>query len=93
MAERPYIHTFIATSDIHMKYKLKKQPDEVVAMAVEAVKYAKSLCPEVEFSAEDATRSDWDFLCRIFREVIAAGATVINVPDTVGYTTPRSLDG
>ncbi len=91
VAERPYIHTFIATSDIHMKYKLKKQPDEVVAMAVEAVKYAKSLCPEVEFSAEDATRSDWDFLCRIFREVIAAGATVINVPDTVGYTTPEEF--
>ena len=88
-AERPYIHTFVATSDIHMQYKLNKKPDEVVEMAVASVKLARNLCPEVEFSAEDATRSDWDFLCRIFSEVIKAGATVINVPDTVGYTAPE----
>lgn len=90
-AENPLIHTFIATSDIHMKYKLKKDPDQVVAMAVEAVKYARSLCPNVEFSAEDATRSDWDFLCRIFGEVIKAGATIINIPDTVGYAIPSEF--
>lgn len=90
-AERPYIHTFIATSDIHMKYKLKMDPDRVVEMAVAAVKHARNLCPEVEFSAEDATRSDWNFLCRIFGEVIKAGATVINVPDTVGYTAPEEF--
>lgn len=90
-AENPLIHTFIATSDIHMKYKLNKDPDQVVAMAVAAVKHAKSLCPNVEFSAEDATRSDRDFLCRIFGEVIKAGATVINVPDTVGYIIPSEF--
>lgn len=90
-AERPYIHTFIATSDIHMKYKLKKEPDQVIDLAVQAVKMARNLCPEVEFSAEDATRSDWDFLCRIFAEVIKAGATVINVPDTVGYSIPEEF--
>lgn len=87
-AEDPLIHTFIGTSDIHMKYKLNKEPDQIVEMAVAAVKYARSLCPKVEFSAEDATRSDWDFLCRILGEVIKAGATSINVPDTVGYTVP-----
>ncbi len=90
-AEDPLIHTFLATSDIHMKYKLNKEPDKVVEMAVAAVKYAKSLCPKVEFSAEDATRSDWNFLCRILGEVIKAGATVINVPDTVGYIIPSEF--
>jgi 2-isopropylmalate synthase len=90
-AESPLIHTFIATSDIHMKYKLNKKPDQVVEMAVAAVKHARSLCPNVEFSAEDATRSDWDFLCRIIGEVIKAGATTINVPDTVGYSMPSEF--
>jgi len=90
-AERPYIHTFIATSKIHMEHKLKKRPEQVVEMAVQAVKLARNLCPEVEFSAEDATRSDWDFLCRIFAEAIKAGATVVNVPDTVGYTVPEEF--
>ncbi len=90
-AESPLIHTFIATSDIHMQYKLKKSPEQVLAMAVEAVRHAKSLCPNVEFSAEDATRSDWNFLCKIFGEVIQAGATVINVPDTVGYIIPAEF--
>lgn len=87
-ARRPRIHTFIATSDIHMEYKLKMKPDEVLERAVAMVKYAKSLCEDIEFSAEDATRSNPEFLSRIFQAVIAAGATVINVPDTVGYTTP-----
>jgi len=87
-AEDPLIHTFIATSEIHMQHKLNKKPDEVLAMAVQAVSYACSLCPKVEFSAEDATRSDWDFLCRIFAAVIEAGATVLNIPDTVGYAIP-----
>ncbi len=90
-AEDPLIHTFIATSDIHMKYKLNKKPDEVVEMAAQAVRYARSLCQKVEFSAEDATRSDWDFLCRIFAKVIEAGATVLNIPDTVGYAVPSEF--
>ena len=80
-AEHPLIHTFIATSEIHMQHKLRKNADEVLEIAVAAVKQARNLCPEVEFSAEDATRSDWDFLCRILAATIKAGATVINVPD------------
>ena len=87
-ARRPRIHTFIATSPIHMQYKLKMTPDEVLERAVAMVKYAKARCEDIEFSAEDATRSEPDFLCRIYEAVIQAGATVINVPDTVGYTTP-----
>ncbi|HCX64035.1 MAG TPA: 2-isopropylmalate synthase [Eubacteriaceae bacterium] len=87
-AAHPRIHTFIATSDIHMKYKLKMEPEEVIKRAKEMVAYASSLAPEVEFSAEDATRSDPKFLAQIFDEVIKAGAKVINIPDTVGYTTP-----
>ncbi|QEK13457.1 2-isopropylmalate synthase [Crassaminicella thermophila] len=87
-AKRPRIHTFIATSDIHMKYKLKMKPEEVLENAVNMVKYAKRYCEDIEFSAEDATRSNPKFLARLFEEVIKAGATVINIPDTVGYTTP-----
>lgn len=87
-AASPRIHTFIATSDIHMEHKLKKSRAEVKTAAVEAVRYAASLCDDVEFSAEDASRSDPAFLCEIFEAVIAAGATVINVPDTVGYALP-----
>jgi len=87
-AKKKRIHTFIATSPIHMEYKLRKKPDEVLKMAVEAVKYARSLVDNVEFSAEDATRSDRSFLKEIFIAVIEAGATTINIPDTVGYTTP-----
>ncbi|SHJ59610.1 2-isopropylmalate synthase [Paramaledivibacter caminithermalis] len=87
-ADRPRIHTFIATSDIHMKYKLKMKPDEVVQRAVNMVRYAKKYCEDIEFSAEDATRSDPIFLANLFDKVIEAGATVINIPDTVGYTTP-----
>lgn len=87
-AQQPRIHTFIATSDIHMKYKLKATPEEVLQQAVSMVKYAKGYLKDVEFSAEDATRSQPEFLYKVFEEVIKAGATVINVPDTVGYTTP-----
>jgi len=85
------IHTFIATSDIHMRHKLNKTPNEVLRMAVDAVKFAKGFTEDVEFSAEDATRSNWDFLCEVFEQAIRAGATVINIPDTVGYTTPDEM--
>jgi 2-isopropylmalate synthase len=88
-AAKPRIHTFIATSDIHLEYKLKMSRNEVVEAAVEAVAYAKSLTENVEFSAEDGSRSDRDFLCRVFEAVIAAGATTINLPDTVGYAIPQ----
>lgn len=87
-AARPRIHTFIATSDIHMKYKLKKSRAEVLEAAVQAVEKAKTYCDEVEFSAEDASRSDPEFLHQIFTAVIEAGAQIINVPDTVGYALP-----
>ncbi len=87
-AEHGRIHTFIASSPIHMKYKLKMTPEQVLERAVQAVKRAKTYFEDVEFSAEDASRSDIDFLCRLFSATIRAGATVINVPDTVGYSTP-----
>ncbi|MBO1914299.1 2-isopropylmalate synthase, partial [Microvirga sp. 3-52] len=83
-AEQPHIHTFLATSPIHMQYKLMKTPDEVVELAVDAVKYAKKKFSLVQWSAEDAFRSDPEFLVRIVNQVIAAGATTINIPDTVG---------
>jgi 2-isopropylmalate synthase len=82
------IHTFIATSPIHMEKKLRMTPDQVVASAVRAVYWAREYTDDVEFSAEDAVRSDVDFLCRVFEEVIKAGARTINVPDTVGYSVP-----
>ena len=87
-AEAPRIHTFIATSEIHMKYKLKMKPADVIEKAEAMVKYAAARCPDIEFSAEDATRSNPIFLAKIFDRVINAGATVINVPDTVGYAMP-----
>jgi len=87
-AASPRIHTFLATSDIHMQYKLRKSPEQVLEQAVEMVKYAKKYCPDVQFSAEDATRSNPEFLFRVIEAVINAGATVINIPDTVGYITP-----
>ncbi|MDI3280721.1 MAG: 2-isopropylmalate synthase [Bacillota bacterium] len=90
-AERPRIHTFIATSPLHMERKLRKSPEEVLAMAVEAVRYARSLTPDVEFSAEDATRSEPEFLARVVAAAIEAGATTINIPDTVGYTLPAEF--
>ena len=91
-AAKPRIHTFIATSDIHMTYKLKMSRDEVVKKAVESVKYAKSLTENVEFSAEDGSRSDRDFLCRVFEAAIEAGATTVNLPDTVGYAIPQEFE-
>ena len=84
----PRIHTFLATSDIHLKYKLRKSRDQILDMAGEAVKYASGFTANVEFSAEDASRSDLDFLCRVFERVIDAGATTVNFPDTVGYAIP-----
>lgn len=88
VAQQPHIHTFIATSPIHMEYKLKKTQDEVVEQAVAAVKYAKAKVNLVEFSCEDGFRSDKEFLIRIIGEAIRAGATTINVPDTVGFASP-----
>ena len=90
-AERARVHTFIATSPIHMARKLRMSPDEVLQTAQQAVSYARRLVPEVEFSAEDATRSDIDFLCRVFEAAIQAGATIINIPDTVGYAVPEEF--
>lgn len=87
-AERRRIHTFIATSPIHMKYKLKAQEEEVLARAVKGVSYARNLVDEVEFSPEDATRSELPFLLKVIEAAIDAGATIINIPDTVGYTIP-----
>jgi len=83
------IHTFIATSPIHMEFKLRMQPDQVVEQAVKAVKRARNLCEDVEFSCEDAGRSQLDFLCRIIEAAIDAGARTINIPDTVGYAMPQ----
>ena len=87
-AEKPRIHTFIATSDIHMKYKLKMSEDEVLERAIAMVKYSKKFCEDVEFSAEDASRTRIEFLYKVIEAVIKAGATVVNIPDTVGYSTP-----
>ena len=87
-AARPRIHTFVATSDIHLEHKLKKTRAEVLQMTRDAVRLARTLAEEVEFSAEDATRSDVDYLCEVFAAAVDEGARVLNVPDTVGYTTP-----
>jgi len=90
-AAHPRIHTFIATSDIHMKHKLKMNREQVIKTTVESVQYAKGLTDNVEFSAEDASRSDRDFLCRVFEAAIQAGAKTVNVPDTVGYALPNEF--
>lgn len=87
-AERPVLHTFIATSELHMRHKLNKTPDEVLEQTEAMVAYGRRYFDRVEFSAEDATRSDWDFLTAVYTTAIRAGATVINVPDTVGYAVP-----
>ncbi len=91
-AESGRIHTFLATSDIHLKYKLRMSREEVYDAAMDAIKYARRFTDDVEFSAEDATRSDWDFLCRITEGAIKAGAATINIPDTVGYTVPQEFE-
>jgi 2-isopropylmalate synthase len=90
-AAKPRIHTFLATSDIHMQYKLNMTRDQVLKTASESVKYAKSFTDNIEFSAEDASRSDRDFLCKVFETAIGAGATTINIPDTVGYAIPMEF--
>ncbi|MFB4210753.1 2-isopropylmalate synthase [Shouchella sp. JSM 1781072] len=87
----PRIHVFLATSPIHMQYKLKLTPEQVIEQAVESVKYAAKRFPHVQFSAEDASRSDWGFLAKIIEATIDAGASVINLPDTVGYTMPKEI--
>ncbi len=88
-AKRPRIHTFVATSDIHLKYKLRKSRAEVLRAAVEAVRHARGYCEDVEFSPEDASRSDFGYMCEVLEAVIDAGARTINIPDTVGYAIPE----
>ena len=90
-AQSPRIHVFLATSPIHMKYKLKMTPEQVLERVAHAVSYAKRFCSDIEFSAEDAMRSEREFLARVFETAIAAGATVLNVPDTVGYVLPEEM--
>jgi 2-isopropylmalate synthase len=90
-AARPRIHVFLATSDIHLQYKLRITRDQCLAQARDAIRLAKSLCDDVEFSPEDATRTDPDFLCRVLDAVVEAGATTLNIPDTVGYTVPAEF--
>jgi len=90
-AAHPRIHVFLATSDIHLQYKLRITRDQCLAQAREAVAFAKSLCDDVEFSPEDATRTDPDFLCRVLQAVVEAGATTLNIPDTVGFTVPSEF--
>merc|ERR1711960_30894 len=87
-AASPRIHTFIATSDIHLEHKLRMSRDQVLAEVDRAVRRARGYCDDVEFSAEDATRSDIDFLVQVFQVALGAGAKTLNVPDTVGYTQP-----
>lgn len=91
VAVNPRIHTFLATSDIHLKYKLKKSREDVLEAAVAAVKHARSYTRNVEFSAEDAVRSDVDYLCRVVEAVVKAGAVTVNIPDTVGYAIPSEF--
>src|SRR5438552_3807944 len=88
-ARRPRIHTFVATSDLHLKYKLRKSRAEVLKASVEAVRHARGYCEDVEFSPEDASRSDFDYMCDVLAAVIDAGARTINIPDTVGYAIPK----
>ncbi len=90
-AKKPRIHVFIATSDVHMQYKLRMNREQVLQTITEMVSYAKAKCDDIEFSAEDASRSDREFLAKCFSNAIAAGAKTINVPDTVGYSTPQEM--
>ena len=90
-AKRPRIHVFLATSKIHMQYKLKKAEDEILKLAAEAVKYARNLCPDIEFSPEDASRTERKFLFKVVEAVIGAGAATVNIPDTVGYSEPEEF--
>lgn len=90
-AVAPRIHVFLATSPIHMRHKLRMTPEQVLEQVANMTAYAAKRCPDVQFSAEDATRSDWDFLVRVFEAAIANGATTLNVPDTVGYSHPEEM--
>ena len=90
-AENPRIHVFLATSKIHMQYKLQKAENEILDLAVQSIKYAKKYCQDVEFSPEDASRTEKEFLFKIVQEAISAGATTINIPDTVGYADPEEF--
>ena len=90
-AAHPRIHVFLATSDIHLKYKLRISREQCLKQAAEAVRLAKNLCADVEFSPEDATRTDIEFLCQVVQAVVEAGATTVNIPDTVGYITPAEF--
>ncbi len=90
-AQRPRIHVFLATSDIHLHYKLRMTRQQCLERAAEAVRFARSLCSDVEFSPEDATRTEVEFLCDVTEAVVEAGATTVNIPDTVGYTVPREM--
>jgi 2-isopropylmalate synthase len=90
-AQRPRIHVFLATSDIHLHYKLRMTRQQCLQRAAEAVRFARSLCADVEFSPEDGTRTEVDFLCQVTQAVVEAGATTVNIPDTVGYTVPREM--
>ena len=90
-ASRPRIHTFLATSDLHLACKLKMTREQALARIAEAVKYARNLCGDVEFSLEDASRTDRDYMCRVVETAIAAGASTVNLPDTVGYSTPYEV--
>lgn len=90
-AERARIHVFLATSPIHREYKLRMSKEEVIACAVAGVKLARGFCQDVEYSPEDATRTELDFLCQVVEATIAAGATTVNIPDTVGYATPNHM--
>jgi 2-isopropylmalate synthase len=90
-AKHPRIHTFVSTSEIHLKYQMKKSQEEVIEIARNAVSLAKSLCDDVEFSAMDASRTDPEYLCRVFEVAIEAGARTLNIPDTVGYAIPEEF--
>lgn len=90
-ARRPRIHTFLATSDLHLEYKLRMTREQALARAVDAVRYARNLCGDVEFSLEDASRTDRDYMCRVVEAVINAGASTVNLPDTTGYATPGEI--
>lgn len=90
-AARPRIHTFLATSDLHLQYKLRMTREAALERAVAAVKYARRFADDVEFSLEDASRTDHDYMCRVVEAVIDAGATTVNLPDTVGYATPNEI--
>ena len=90
-AAQPRIHTFISTSELHMTHKLELSAEQVYEKAKESVRYAKNLCDDIEFSAQDATRTDKDFLTEILKVAVEEGATTINVPDTVGYSVPEEF--